>query len=272
VASLAEYRLALLAPGSYAAAVVRDGSGSFALGPLTEVAASTHTWDELAPGLDGPGAVYVAQERVVRGEDLRERDIDAAALGLPLVMTPWEPDYPLAIYAIDGASFDPPPSPRAAPVALPAQTTAIDDRTTCDALVDLAAVWSRESNGRVEAVAVDGDHRAAIAALGVPRARVAKLTLAGALGWMGWAAASGGAYGRRRGMALGRFSAWWALAKLTGLDDFDASDADALGAAGAALRWYSWDAYEPMSGWQLHLAIRDPDDGVAWAVAATDSA
>jgi hypothetical protein len=29
---------------------------------------------------------------------------------------------------------------------------------------------------------------------------------------MGWTAASGGAFGRRRGAAAGRFGAWWALA------------------------------------------------------------
>jgi hypothetical protein len=271
VASLAEYRLALLAPGPYAAAVVRDGAGSFALGPLTEVAASTHTWAELAPGLDGPRAGYVAQERVVRGEDLHDGDVGADALGLPLVLAPWEPDYPLAIYTLDSASFDPPSPPGAEPAELPTHTVAVEDHESCNALVELAAVWARESNGRVEAIAVEGDHRSAVAALGVPLVRMAEITMADGLAWMGWAGASGGAYGRRRGMALGRFSAWWALAELTGLD-LDGSGTDELGAAGGALRWYWWDANEPASGWQLHLAIWDPDDGVAWAVAATDSA
>ena len=50
-ASLAEYRLALRAPAAWAGAVVVEGAGRFALGPLAEVAASTHGWAELAPHL-----------------------------------------------------------------------------------------------------------------------------------------------------------------------------------------------------------------------------
>jgi hypothetical protein len=46
----------------------------------------------------------------------------------------------------------------------------------------------------------------------------------------------------------------------------------ALGAAVARLRWYSWDADEPVTGWSLRLAVEDPADGLAWAVAATDAA
>ena len=45
-ASHAEYRLALEAPGQWAGAVLVPGAGAFALGPLPEVAASTHTWAE----------------------------------------------------------------------------------------------------------------------------------------------------------------------------------------------------------------------------------
>ncbi len=50
-ASHAEYRLALQAPGPAAAAVLVEGAGPFALGPLAEVAASTHRWEELAGSL-----------------------------------------------------------------------------------------------------------------------------------------------------------------------------------------------------------------------------
>ena len=42
VAEYAEYRLALEAPGSFAGPVVREGAGRIALGPLWEVAGSTH--------------------------------------------------------------------------------------------------------------------------------------------------------------------------------------------------------------------------------------
>ena len=45
-------------------------------------------------------------------------------------------------------------------------------------------------------------------------ARLAVLTPAEALAWLAWAGASGGAHGRRRGNAIGRFGAWWVLAAL----------------------------------------------------------
>ncbi|MGH9138642.1 MAG: hypothetical protein ACRD0G_16625, partial [Acidimicrobiales bacterium] len=98
--SLAEYRLALLAPGRWAGAVVREDAGRFALGPLAEVAASTHPWSELAPHLpDGPLAGVVAHERVVRGEDLTDAPVPQAdVFDLPLRMEPWEPQWPVATY------------------------------------------------------------------------------------------------------------------------------------------------------------------------------
>ena len=66
VSNHVEYRLALEAPGRWAAGVLRPGAGRFALGPLSEVAASTHRWDELAPHLPvTPEASFVAHERVV---------------------------------------------------------------------------------------------------------------------------------------------------------------------------------------------------------------
>jgi hypothetical protein len=44
-----------------------------------------------------------------------------------------------------------------------------------------------------------------------------------------------------------------------------------MGALASSLRWYLWDAGEPETGWVLRLAVEDPDDDLAWAVAATDS-
>src|SRR5262245_4544085 len=43
-AALAEYRLALLAPGPWAASMVLEATGRFVAGPLTEVAAARHEW------------------------------------------------------------------------------------------------------------------------------------------------------------------------------------------------------------------------------------
>jgi hypothetical protein len=257
--------------------MLEAGAGRFAFGPLPEVAASTHAWDELSPHLaSGPAAALSAHERVLRGEDLTA-DRRAAelppVLELPLVLSPWEPRYALAAYRPDKADF---PAPWAGPVGgeavvLPAHAEAVDDGDTCRALTDLATAWTTESDGRAEAQAVVGGVGEALAALGLRQARVAVVDPGAALAMMAWTAASGGAHGRRRGAATGRFAAWWALAALAGLTDDWPVDAGELGDAAADLAWYMWDAGEPETGWTLRLAVEDPVAGLAWALAATDA-
>jgi Family of unknown function (DUF6183) len=272
VAAHAEYRLALEAPGSHAAAVLVEGAGRFAPGPLPEVAASTHEWAELAPYVTrDPSAVLAAHERVVRGEDLTgEPPAGPAVLDLPLRLARWEPEYCLAHYRADGADFPGPPPPALGPLEeLPPPVPAMHDTATT-ALVDAVRVWTEGSEGRVEAVAVDGDARVAMAALGRDRVRVAPLDPSDAVCSLAWAGASGGAHGRRPGAAAGRFAAWWAGAALTGLVERWPVDVDELGDALAALRWYAWDGGGPATGWALRLAVEDPRASRAWAVAALD--
>ena len=285
VASLAEYRLALEAPGRWAATVVVPGAGRFALGPLPEVAAQGHGWAELAAHLPPtPEATFVAHERVVRGEDLTGDDrIASAALELPLRLEPWEPGYPVAVYRADEAQFPERPSATLSAVELPAPVEELDDPDARDALVELAGAWVRESNGRARAVAVLGDARGAVATLvgagreapevGVVEVGLASVTVDDAMAAMAWTAASGGAHGRRRGMAAGRFGAWWAATALAmGLDCWPPSP-DELGEILADLRWYRWEpAGGATTGWSLRLAAEDPVAGQAWAVEATDQA
>src|SRR5436190_6290697 len=166
-ASLAEYRLALDAPGKWSAAMLVPDAGRFALGPLSEVAASTHAWSELAPYAPAtPQASIAAQERVVRGEDLTEDDrIDRQVIELPLVLQPWEPRYPVAEYKGSEADFGDPPAVRGWNAYGAEPAPMIDDPETCRALVELATAWVTESNGRAEAVAVDGNVDGAVAAL-----------------------------------------------------------------------------------------------------------
>ena len=107
-AARCEYRLALDAPGEFAALVLVPGAGRFALGPLPEVAASTHAWEELAPHVmqGAPEAAIAAHERVVRGEDLHgDRRLDPFVLEVPLQLLGWEPRYPVAEYLADEARF-----------------------------------------------------------------------------------------------------------------------------------------------------------------------
>lgn len=275
VAARAEYRLALAAPARWAGPLCEPGAGRFAPGPLAEVAASSHTWGELAPHVPvGPGAAHVAHERVLRGEDLSAEDsFDPHVIDLPAVLQPWEPPYLLAEYEPDEARFPAPPLPptRAEPVALPLAWHAVADREVVEALVELARTWTVESNGRAEAVAVEGTAEHAVAAFGVPEATLTPVPAADALAHMAWTAASGGAFGRRRGMATGRFAGWWAAAALCGMTDSWPVDAAELGEAISELRWFLWDSGMPSTGWSLRLAVDDPADGLAWALTATDS-
>ncbi|MFP5319030.1 MAG: hypothetical protein ACLGI2_12155 [Acidimicrobiia bacterium] len=269
-ASHAEYRLALQAPGRWAAAVVTPGAGRFALGPLSEVAASTHAWDELAPHLAAtPEAALVAQERVLKGEDLRDdARVDRALVELPLALRGDEPAYPPALYKPYTAEF--------ADVAPPATWETVDvvaaDGVSGEgeaerALADLVGAWTTQSNGEAAVRAVEGDAAAALGAIGVEgTVRLAAVELPEALAVMAWAGASGGAHGRRRGMAQGRFGAWWAAGALAGaLDDWP----DVLEEA-AELRWYRWERHQPAGGWSLRIAVERPADGRAFAVEATD--
>ena len=279
-AAHAAYRLALEAPGPFAAAVLVEDAARFALGPLPEVAAQHHAWGELSPHLErGAPAVLAAHERVMRGEDLSDIDLPGPpVLEVPLRLASWEPRYALAEYRAHDADFPMPALPALAPVELPTRHAATGPDETTTALRDLVQAWASRSEGRVEVVAVEGSALDAIAAIsalrggaGAGSARVARLEPAEAQALMAWAGASGGAHGRRPGAAPGRFGAWWAAATLTGLADDWPPEPDRLGAELPSLAWFTWDLAEPASGWRFHLAVEHPDRGRAWAIAATDA-
>jgi resuscitation-promoting factor RpfA len=272
VTTYVEYRMALDAPAPEAASVLRPGAARFALGPLTEVAAATHTFAELGPHLSVPAvAGAVAQERVLRGEDLRDAPgAHAEVLELPLVLAPWEPAYALATYRSDEREV---PDPGAEPVAMVAGRAdpgpVLDRPDLARGLTDLVEVWTSESSGRAKAVVVEGGPGEAVAALGYPEHRLGRIPAAAAMARMAWAAASGGAHGVRRGAALGRFDAWWAAAGLAGLDW--PPDPAELGRRIARLTWWVWDDGLPGSGWILRLAATDPASGWTAALDATDA-
>ena len=272
-ASHAEYRLALEAPGPWAAAVLVEGSGRFAPGPLPEVAASTHEWNELAPDLSpGAPAVLAAHERVLRGEDLTGAALPGPpVLDLPLQLQPWEPGYCLAEYRAHDADFPGPRPARLESVRLPAAGERLHVPAGTDALLEVVRAWVAGSAGRVDAVVVEGTVLHAIAATGASAARVGALDAGDALAWLAWAGATGGAYGRRPGAAAGRFAAWWVVAAVGGdLEDELATRPDAIGDAAARLRWYAWDRGDAATGWVVRLAIEDPATGRAWALDAHD--
>jgi hypothetical protein len=284
-AQYAEYRLALEAPGPLAAAVVVPGAGRFALGPLTEVVAQHHGFDEVADHLDAAVRPVVAQERALRGEDLGgDPRADPADVGVPAVLQPWEPVYPLPTYrAGEVLEPEPPVEIRAAGAAdtgvraAAARTVAGDRGTpthaagtgeaTGRALRELVAPWRDESRGHVDVAVVAGGPRDALAAIG-REARLLDLGVPQALARMAWAGASGGARGRRRGGAAGRAAAWWVAHAVTGLE-FPA-DPDELEFELEELHWYAFDVPGVRTGWQLSLVVAG--DGWAAAIDAHDRA
>lgn len=276
VATLCEYRIALRAPATWVGRVLADHTGQSPFGPLTEVAAQHHTWRDLCDAIPpGPDSAFIAYERMLRGDldPILDERADASVLELPFRLWDWEPRYALAEYHDGKADF---PMPEVAPpvdeVDLPPAGEPIGDPHTVEAFRELVGPWTSSSNGRCDVVTVEGDHLAAIAALGVTRARVRRIEPAEAVALMAWAGASGGAHGRRRGAAYGRFAAWWATAAVAGLAEEWPIRASEMGDVVGFLRWYVWDAYEPAMGWQIRLAVHDREEELGLAIAAIDHA
>lgn len=273
IAGHIDFRLALEAPAEYAADVLEAGTPRFSVGPLTEVAAFSHGWEDLADHLTSPqAAAYVAQERVLRGEDLTgDRRAHPEILELPLAIQPWEPVYALATYRSTYVEVAEPWEPRVGLVEVErAGAQELDDPELTATWLDLVGPWVTESNGAARAVAVHGGAVAAASALGFGDLRIGELQPAEAIQRMAWAAASGGAHGRRRGAALGRSLAWY-TACVTAETGWPVPGG-ALGEALEALRWYRFDEGAPDEGWSIRLAVEQPAAGWAVALAATDLA
>lgn len=265
--TLAEYRLALLAPADYAVEVL-DDPGRFTIGPLTEVIAQHHSWAELSDLLDdGPQAAFVAHERAIRGEVIVDDVFDV--LDIPVTLADWEPDYALAVYRDNDGMFDAPLPPSTEAVSIADGTPVAVADAVREAFAQLLGPWTESSNGRLAVAAVEGDERAALGVLGVSSPRLGSMTGADAMRWLAWAGASGGAHGRRRGNAIGRFNAWWTVAALAGLQWPPINDdlRDALD----AMHWHWWEGDVSPTGWRLQLVVHDPRHNMTWIVDGRDA-
>lgn len=273
-ATLSEFRLALHAPAEWVAKVLDGEAGRFTIGPLSEVAAVHHTWAELAPHLEPlPVALYVAHERALRGEMISADTVEhlPQVIDIPVQLQPFEPDYPPSTYTDEGGQHDEPPSGGAfASYATTHDGEVVDDESTDQAVRLMLDAWTTASTGRAESVCVEGTHLDALGALGASSVRVAEIPASEALALLAWAGASGAAHGRRRGMAIGRYSMWWLLGALGDLYDEWPPSPDDVAELLADLTWYRWDAHEPPSGWRLQLAIENKSEGIAWAINASD--
>jgi len=271
IAAHIDYRLALDAPAEYAADVLASDLGRFVLGPLTEVAASTHTWRELSPFLESTQqAAYVAQERVLRGEDLGGEDgTHPEVMGLPLSLESFEPTYALATFHPSHVEVAEAWDPR-----VPLREVAIDPAPSMEdpeleaVVLDLVTPWVAESNGAARVAVVEGTAAGAASHLTYGSLLMGELDVAEALQRVAWAAASGGAHGRRRGAAYGRFMAFYLVATLGDLGW--PAPAEVIGETAARFRWFRWTEGGPEKGWVLRVAVEDPVDGWAVAIGATD--
>jgi hypothetical protein len=272
ISQFAEYRLALEAPADVAATVMTDGRGRFSLGPLWEVAASSHPWSEIGGRLDVPTIrALVAHERSIRGESVGAAEIDQSVLEIPVALQAWEPTYPVAKYESDRATFpDDIFDIEMTWTELGEPIERQPDDEVSDTLLNLVKPWWEDSQGKAEVATVDGTIEGAIRSLGPHRVRMADVSLQTALEAMAWAGASGGGHGRRRGTPIGRAGAWWVLLELLGYDDVP-DDPALLGDEAADLRWVLWDPGDRVGGWNLHLGVEDPEDGHSWVLSAVDA-
>ncbi len=275
VAAYADYRLALDGDGPAALTGLGELSERFMLGPIAEVLASTHTFDQLAEFLPAtPDASSFLAECVMRGADLTGDERAhrlPVVFDLPLRLETWEPSYALAEYRPDRVRCDPPVVPGKWSHVTLVPSAVSPDALVHDALRDLVGHWLSSSDGRVDISSVHGTAESAVGVFGLRRASFVEVSGAAAMAHMAWAAGSGAARGRRRGAAAGRERAWWAVRALAGLDDGDVQP-DEIGEALDELRWLLWSDGSPETGWHLRLAIEDPDEGLAWAIAAIDAA
>lgn len=281
--TLAEYRLALLAPAEWASRVLREDASRFGIGPLTEVIAQNHTWSELADHLEaGPQREFVAHERSMRGEEITGIGTEFRVLDIPLALQSWEPDYSFPVYGDAGVAH---PSPadgwhqtwRSLTVNPADPELLLVDETTDDALRRLVDPWTTFSSGRARAIVVEGSPSDALAHVPLGDVEIAPLERDQLLQWLVWCGASGGAHGRRRGMASGRFATWWLLGAIGGFtEDWDdlqrhAELGDAVRETVDAFTWTRWRTIQ-RHGYELSVVAHDAEEGVSIVLHAHDDA
>lgn len=270
IATLANFRLALWAPAELAVLALDDSARTFMPGPVSEILAQNHTWHDLEPHLPpGHDRSLVAHERALRG-DMIDTD-EPSVLDVPFLPCEWEPSYPFAIYDDDGVHAPPPDPHVAAWTACRGPATRTLDDPTVDAFRRMMEPWTAQSNGSATAAVAEGGAHEAVAVLGLSSARLGAVTVPDAISLLAWAAASGGARGRRRGTATGRSETWWLLSVFLGLEHVWPVEPDEFGKVVESLECHVLLHDEaPTTGWGLGLVLVDRDEDVSCALVARD--
>ncbi|MFM8602348.1 MAG: hypothetical protein ACKODP_09770 [Actinomycetota bacterium] len=273
ITTLANHRLALWAPAHHAVRALDDTARTFMPGPVSEILAVHHTWDDLAPHLPrGHDRSLVAHERALRGDAVPGDE--ESVLDMPFVVQSWEPAYTAAAYGDDGVVDAAPVLPvsrRAAPAA-GAPPVLLDDDETVTAFRSLMEVWTSQSNGTAWCSVVEGGIAEALALAG-EGTLWEPVDGRDALSLLAWAGSSGGAHGRRRGLATGRSFAWWFLATFAGITGPRGFAPGELGEVVATLRCAVFGPPGAGGGdgeWSVRLVLEDPQEGVACIAVADD--
>ncbi len=278
VATLCEYRLALRAPAQWAHLVIDNDASRFSIGPLTEVIAQNHSWSELATLLGpGPQRDIVAHEFVICGEAVNPTNLNPSTLDLPFHLCTWEPTYTRAEYSDEGVVARCPTDRWVHEwVEFPATDdpiTDVDDDDTEAALRSLVEPWTAASGGRAQCHIVEGGLESLARAMDRQSLRASSISAIQALDWLAWCGASGGAHGRRRGSAAGRFNTWWMLAALGGIDWDESTKNETLSAeierVVERLDWYRIDSRERHS-YELSLVAVDNEEDITFGLFAFD--
>lgn len=277
VATHADYRLALDAPAPFVARALARPASRFTMGPLTEVAAGRHTWSDLADLLgDPPVAAAFAQERILRGEDLRgDARAQPDVFELPLVRAHDEVAVEglVPTYEADRLHVPDPSPPGGTEAVGPAEGCGEDAAAMAEAKLiwnDHFDVWTAQSGGSIDVVTTRDSVECAVALL-APGADAVALAPGDALVRLEWAAATGAAHARRPGFAVGRFGGWWTAARLTATAwPFPGAPDAFVEEALSACVWMWFEPKPRPPGWVFGLAV-GRRDGTATAVLARDA-
>ena len=275
IATLANYRLALWAPAHFAVRALDDTARTFMPGPVSEILAVHHSWHDLAPLIEpGHDRGVFAYERALRGDmiDANEPNI----LDIPIALQPWEPAYLYVTYTDDGVEeiFPEPPRWQHTNTVHAIETVSLDDSHTIDAFRHMMSPWTTQSNGSADIAIVEGGPAHALGALGYSDIATEISPVGFSDAWLAltWAASTGGAHGKRRGVATARSDVWWLFAHIAGIADEWPSDPDECGQIAQTCEYYAFrNDKTPTDGWGLHLVIVDPDEGLSVALRAHDA-
>lgn len=275
IATLANYRLALWAPAQFAVRALEDTARTFMPGPVSEILAVHHSWQDLKPLLEpGHDRGVFAYERALRGDIID--DDEPEILDIPIAPQSWEPTYLCASYNDDGVVEEIPASPRwnETVEVEGVDATSLDESDTIDAFRHMMNPWTAQSNGTAGLALVEGPPAHALGALGYVgmKSELAPLSSSEAWETLTWAASTGGAHGKRRGVATARSDVWWLFSQIAGMADDWPCDPNECGEIALGCEYYAFrNDKTPTDGWGLHLVIVDPDEGLSVALRAHDS-